>query len=308
MPVIVVGNLFAGGTGKTPLTVELARALAARGFRPGVVTRGYGRNSADVRPVDASARASDVGDEPLLMAQMLQAQGVPVVVGRDRVAACRILLSVHPRCDVIVSDDGLQHRRLARDFEIAVIDERGLGNGWLLPAGPLRDPPARLRQVSAVVCHGAVPAVRVHSPRFEMHSRLVDVRSLADPTRAITLHGLVEEQHRGSLRILAAAGIGAPERFFSMLRAAGLDIEELPLPDHYDFTRNPFLGRKFDIALITVKDAVKCRAVSALATDGRMCVVSLQASVDAGLVDLIESRLAQRAPTQHEPAHGSKVA
>lgn len=308
VPVVVVGNLYVGGTGKTPLTIEIARALIARGHRPGIVARGYGTGGAGVRVVETNARASEVGDEPLLMAQSLQKQGIAVVVGRDRVAACRVLLSVHPKCDVIVADDGLQHRRLARDFEIAVLDERGLGNGWLLPAGPLRDPPSRLKDVSAVVCHGVVPPVRVYSPRFEMASRLVDARSLADPSRAIGLDGLVEEQRRGSLRILAAAGIGAPERFFSMLRAAGLQIEELPLPDHYDYAINPFLGRQFDLALITAKDAVKCRAVSAIATDGRMCVVHLQATVDEGLLDLIETRLAARGPTRRETADGRTAA
>lgn len=307
VPVIVVGNLYVGGTGKTPLTLELVRALLLRGRRPGVVTRGYGAGGNDVRTVETHARATEVGDEPLLLAQALQGQGVPVVVGRDRVAACRILRSVHPRCDVIVADDGLQHHRLARDFEIALLDERGLGNGWLLPAGPLRDPPARLKEVAAVVCHGIVPPVRVYSPRYEMVSRLGDVRSLADPTRMISLEGLVQEQRRGQLKIIAAAGIGAPERFFGMLRAAGLDIEELPLPDHYDYAVNPFLGRKFDLALITAKDAVKCRAVSAIATDGRVCVVGLQATIDAGLIDLIEMRLASPA-AQHEAAHGSTTA
>jgi tetraacyldisaccharide 4'-kinase len=308
VPVVVVGNLYVGGTGKTPLTLELVRALAERGHRPGVVTRGYGAHSVDVRIVETNARAGDVGDEPLLMAQTLQGKGVPVVVGRDRVSACRILLSVHPRCDVIVADDGLQHRRLGRDFEIALIDERGLGNGLLLPAGPLRDPPSRLREVSAVVCHGVVPPVRVFSPRFEMQSRLGNVHSLADSTRAISLDGLVAEQQRGSLRILAAAGIGVPERFFAMLRAAGLAIEELSLPDHYDYAINPFLGRQFDLALITAKDAVKCRAVSAIATDGRMCVVHLQASVDARLIDLIETRLVPHVHREGAPVHGPSAA
>jgi len=308
VPVIVVGNLYVGGTGKTPLTLEIVRALVARGHRPGIVTGGYGTSGRDVRIVETNARASEVGDEPLLMAQSVQAIGVPVVVGRDRVAACRILLSVHPRCDIIVADDGLQHRRLARDFEIALFDERGLGNGWLLPAGPLRDPPDRLKDVSVVVCHGAVPAIRIYSPRYEMHTQLGDVRSLADPTRAITLEGLVTEQQRSSLRVIAAAGIGAPERFFAMLRHAGLDIVELSLPDHYDFAENPFLGRQFDLALITAKDAVKCRAVSSIATDGRMCMVQLRASVDAGLIDMIESRLNSPAHPQSEAIHGPTAA
>lgn len=308
VPVVVVGNLYVGGTGKTPLTIAIVRALTARGHRPGIVSRGYGASGRDVRIVESNARATEVGDEPLLMAQSVQMMGVPVVVGRDRIAACRILLSVHPKCDVIVSDDGLQHHRLARDFEVAVFDERGLGNGWMLPAGPLRDPPGRLTEVSAVVCHGAVPAIRIFSPRYEMQTRLGDVRSLADPTRAITLDGLVAEQRRSSLRIIAAAGIGVPERFFAMLRNAGLDIEELPLPDHYAFADNPFLGRQFDLALITEKDAVKCRSVSSIATDGRVCMVQLQASVDAGLIDMIESRLTSPVHPQNEPIHGPTAA
>ena len=288
VPIVVIGNLYVGGTGKTPLTIEVVRALAARGWRPGIVSRGYGTSRSDVRPVGPTAKPSEVGDEPVLMAQSL---GAPVVVGRDRVAACRILLSLNPGCNVIVTDDGLQHRRLARDIEIAVLDERGLGNGWLLPAGPLREPAARLGSVDAVVCNGAVPAVRIHSPRFEMRTAAGEVQSLADPSRSISLDGLREEQQRSGLRIVAAAGIGVPQRFFAMLCAVGLQIDELPLADHFDFASNPFAGRSFDVALITAKDAVKCRLVPALAADGRLCVVNLRASVDPGLIDLIESRI-----------------
>lgn len=308
VPVVVVGNLYVGGTGKTPLTLALVRALRARGHQPGVVTRGYRGAAGDVRIVEANARASEVGDEAVLMAEALRADGIPVVAGRDRVAACRILLSAHPKCDVIVADDGLQHRRLARDVEMVVLDERGLGNGWLLPAGPLREPPSRLRRVSAVVCHGRVPPVRVFSPRYEMRTRLGNVRALADPTRTISLDGLVEEQRRGNLRILAAAGIGAPQRFFAMLRDAGLQIEEMPLPDHYDFAVNPFIGRRFDLALITAKDAVKCRALSGLASDGRICVVDLSASVDAALINQIETALTARTQPHRETVHGSSAA
>lgn len=295
VPVVVVGNLYVGGTGKTPLTLEIVRALVSRGHKPGVVARGYGADKGDVRIVEANAKPAEVGDEPLLMAQALHSAGIPVVVGRDRVAACRILLSVHPRCDVIVADDGLQHRQLARDAEVVLLDERGLGNGWLLPAGPLRDPPRRLEGVTAVVCNGIVPPVRIFSPRFVLSSEPGNIRSLADPSRSISLAGLVDEQRRGNLHIVAAAGIGAPERFFSMLRDAGLEVDTLPLPDHYDFAENPFLGRQFDLALITEKDAVKCAQISALATDGRMCVVALRTSVDPGLVDLIEAKIAPSA-------------
>jgi tetraacyldisaccharide 4'-kinase len=307
-PVIVVGNLYVGGTGKTPLTLALAKLLAERGYRLGVVMRGYRGSATGARIVEAGSHPREVGDEPLLLAQALQGRGITVVVGRDRVAACHVLLSARPNCNLIITDDGLQHRRLARDVEIAVVDERGIGNGWLLPAGPLRDPPERLRTVSAVVCNGAAPAFRIYSPRFEMTGKPGRISSLADPTRATTIEALVLEQQRGSLRVLAAAGIGVPQRFFSMLRTHGLAIEELPLPDHFDFSDNPFKGRTFDIALITAKDAVKCGGLPSLATDGRICVVELQTAVDTRLADLIEDHIRSYRIRERRSEDGSETA
>lgn len=289
LPVIVVGNLYAGGTGKSPLVIELVRALRDRGWRPGVLSRGHGRHhGSDVRPVEAHSRAAEVGDEPLLIAQ---ATGAPVVVGADRVAAARVLRSLHPKCDVLICDDGLQHPRLARDLEIAVLHFRGLGNGWRLPAGPLRDPPRRLRTVDAVVLNGEVPPVRLYTPVFAMQSHLDEVYALADPSRRAPLSALVTEHRQQGTRIAAAAGIAAPERFFAMLRDAGLEFDAIALPDHYDFAANPFAGRPFDVALITEKDAVKCRQIPALRKDGRLCVVTLASRVDPALVDLIEARI-----------------
>ncbi|GAB4468658.1 MAG: tetraacyldisaccharide 4'-kinase [Burkholderiaceae bacterium] len=288
VPVVVVGNLYVGGTGKTPLVIEIVRALKARGWHPGVVARGYRAAVAPPREVDPRGAARDFGDEPLLMAQ---AAGVPVAVGRDRVAAAKLLRNLHPRVDVIVTDDGLQHRRLARDVEIAVIHYRGLGNGWLLPAGPLRDPPQRLQDVSAVVFHGDILPVRIYSPHFFMRTQLGTVYALKDPSRKIDLSELAREQRDKGVRLLAAAGTGTPDRFFAMLRAHGLQFEALPLPDHYDYADNPFANRRFDCALITEKDAVKCRDNPALAADGRLCVVPLQTTVHAALIDLIEQRI-----------------
>jgi tetraacyldisaccharide 4'-kinase len=303
LPVVVVGNLYAGGTGKTPLTIELVRALAARGWQPGVISRGYGRHGGSARPVDRQARADEVGDEPLLIAQ---ATGAPVVVGNDRVAAVRVLRSLHPACDLILCDDGLQHRRLARDFEIALLHFRGLGNGWLLPAGPLREPPSRLKQVDAVVLNGEVPPVRIYSPVFTMRTEAGDVYALKDPSHRAPLATLVDEQKAKAVRVVAAAGIAAPEKFFAMLRAAGLQFEEIALPDHYDFADNPFAGRVYDVALMTEKDAVKCRANNALAADGRLCVVGLCTHIDPALLELIEARIgAQRrheGPTADGPS------
>jgi len=156
VPVIVIGNLYVGGTGKTPLVIDLVRALRARGWSPGVVCRGYGGRSHEPALVSANADPALCGDEPLLIHYVT---GAPVAVGRDRVAAARLLLATHATCNVLLADDGLQHRRLARDVEIALLNSAGIGNGLLLPAGPLRDPPERLRQAFRVV--QAEPPVRV---------------------------------------------------------------------------------------------------------------------------------------------------
>lgn len=302
VPVVVVGNLYVGGTGKTPLVIEIVRALKARGWHPGIVARGYGVAVGEPREVNPRGAARDFGDEPLLMAN---AAGVPVAVGRDRVAAAKLLRNLHPRVDVIIADDGLQHRRLARDVEIAVIHYRGLGNGWLLPAGPLRDPPERLQDVSAVVFHGDILPVRIYSPHFFMRTQLGTVYALKDPSRRVELAELAREQRDKGVRLLAAAGIGMPDRFFAMLRAHGLQFDELPLPDHYDYAANPFANRRFDCALITEKDAVKCRDNPALAADGRICVVPLQATVHAALIDLIERHIRAAAPA--DEAHAGRA-
>jgi tetraacyldisaccharide 4'-kinase len=292
VPVVVVGNLYVGGTGKTPLTIELVRGLRARGYTPGIVSRGYGSTSAVPRAVDPHGAASEYGDEPLLLAQ---ATGAPVVVGHDRVAAGQLLLNLHPGVDLLIADDGLQHRRLARDVEIAVIHHRGFGNGWLLPAGPLRDPPARLQSVDAVVFNDQPdlprPTVRVYSPFFSLRTEPGAIYALKNTTMRASLVELVAEQQRGTMRVIAAAGIGSPERFFAMLRGAGLQFEALPLADHYPFIDNPFAGRPYDLVLITEKDAVKCRGNPVLAADGRICVVTLAARVDDGLFDLIVRKL-----------------
>jgi tetraacyldisaccharide 4'-kinase len=292
VPVVVIGNLYVGGTGKTPLAIELVRALRNRGRRPGIVSRGYGARNTAARAVDPRGSAAEFGDEPVLLAQ---AGGVPVVVGADRAQAGRLLLNLHPDVDVIVTDDGLQHLRLARDVEIAVIDSRGLGNGWLLPAGPLRDPPERLERVDAVVFHDQAgtprPAVRVHSPFFAMTSAAGPVVSLKDPSLRASLADVVREQASNGTRLLAAAGIGAPDRFFALLSAAGLRFEPLPLPDHYPYTDNPFAAHTFDLLLITEKDAVNCRTNRALRNDGRICVVTLQANIDEALADLVVRKI-----------------
>jgi tetraacyldisaccharide 4'-kinase len=287
-PVVVIGNLYVGGTGKTPLTIELVRALASRGWHPGVVSRGYGGAGAAAHLLRPEDTAREVGDEPLLIARATRA---PVVVARNRAAAAHLLRARHPECDVIVADDGLQHWPLARDMEIALLHYRGLGNGWLLPAGPLREPQGRLDEVDAIVCNGEVPAITASAARYWMRARLGKARPLRDGSAAKALGAIAAEQQHGHLRIVAAAGIGMPDRFFGMLRASGLAIEELPLADHFDFAQNPFAGLAADLILITEKDAVKCVANPALAGDARIWVVPLATEIDPRLVDAVVTRL-----------------
>ena len=303
VPVVVIGNLYVGGAGKTPLTIEVARALRDRGWSPGVVSRGYGADRALPRLVQPNGNATDYGDEPLLIAR---ATHLPVAVGTDRAAAARLLLNLHPHVNVIIADDGLQHRRLARDVEIAVVHEPGFGNGWMLPAGPLREPPRRLDGVDAVVLHGLTPPVRIYSPFFRMQTSITRAYSLKDPTRSIELGELAAEQRSHRQTYIAAAGVGHPERFFAMLRGFGLEFTVVPLNDHYDFAQNPFTNYRFDRALVTEKDAVKCATNPALANDARFHVVPLEAQLDAGLIDLIEARI-KPVPQKAESAQRAEI-
>ena len=276
VPVVVVGNIFIGGTGKTPLTIWLAQQLRAAGMTPGVISRGHGGASAPPREVLGTSRAQDVGDEPLLIAARA---GCPVVVGRKRVEAGRHLLDLHPDVDVLIADDGLQHYALARDVEIILFDGRGTGNGWTLPAGPLREAPSRRRDVTVVNAPEITPRLAAAVGGKPWQMRLVgDVAErLVDAHERVPLSAL-----RGK-RVLAAAGIGNPGRFFAMLRAAGLDVAELPLPDHHDFLDDPFRTVDADVILVTEKDAVKCRQLETINNDPRVWVVPVGAQIDAAL-------------------------
>lgn len=279
VPVIVVGNIFIGGTGKTPLTIWLAEALRAAGMRPGVISRGHGGEGSAPRAVTPQSDPREVGDEPLLIAARA---GCPVVVGRRRVEAGRALLAAHPEVDVLIADDGLQHLALGRDVEIVLFDGRGVGNGWLLPAGPLREPPSRRRDFTVVNAPDITPAL----------ARAVG----GEPWRMALAGDYAEPLHGGARlplaqlqgkRIVAAAGIGNPGRFFTMLRAAGLTVGELPLPDHHDFLDAPFEAVDAEIILITEKDAVKCRQIDNLKDDPRLWVVPVTAQLDARLAEQI---------------------
>ncbi|HLL09872.1 MAG TPA: tetraacyldisaccharide 4'-kinase [Rubrivivax sp.] len=250
LPVLVVGNWVAGGAGKTPTVIAVVQALLAAGRRPGVISRGYGRGSNEVRRVSNADDAKATGDEPLLISRRT---GVPVWVGADRVAAARALAEGNRDVDVIVSDDGLQHHRLAWTAALVVLDERGVGNGLLLPAGPLRERlPGHIPAGMHVLYTCGAPSTPVPGASASRH--LGDAWPLAawwaaDRTQACDLAVL-----RGR-PLLAAAGLAAPEKFFAMLDAAGLTIaRRLPLPDHHDYSSLPWPPDTADV-ITTEKDA-----------------------------------------------------
>lgn len=295
VPVVVVGNIYVGGTGKTPITIQLARELRAAGFTPGVISRGYGRNETAVRLVQHDSPASVVGDEPLLIAQSAQ---VPVAVGRDRIAAARQLIAQHPDVNVIISDDGLQHRRLARDVELAVIGARGLGNRWVLPAGPLRELPSRLDTVDAIILNATDEIVASRTPRFAATSQMGDAVRVANGNRR-SLDDLSHRIAEKEASVLMAAGIAAPERFFCMLAAHEIQGERLSLGDHFDFQSNPFADSSARYIFITAKDAVKVRQNPALAQDRRIWSVDLETELDPYLVQFVIERLYEAAERKH---------
>lgn len=262
-PVVVVGNLSVGGTGKTPLVLWLVAALRARGFKPGIVTRGYGGSVKQPRLIDAAADPVVVGDEPALLARRSAA---PVAVGRERARAAQLL--VDAGCDVIVSDDGLQHYALARDCEIAVVDgTRLFGNGRLLPAGPLRELPQRLAGVDAVIVNG--DSLRLGGALI-MHLAA---------QRAIAFQGGASRPLRefAATAVHAVAGIGNPQRFFSLLRAAGLTLQEHPLDDHARLAAGDICFTDRNPVLMTEKDAVKCAGLC----DERHWYVPVEAGFEA---------------------------
>ncbi|RZJ11358.1 MAG: tetraacyldisaccharide 4'-kinase [Rubrivivax sp.] len=251
VPVIVVGNWIVGGAGKTPTTLAVLDLLRTWGLKAGVISRGYGREGDGVHLVNGASTAREAGDEPLLI--HLRA-GVPVAVGRDRVNAARALLAAHPELEVLVSDDGLQHWRLPRALSLLVFDERGLGNGRVLPAGPLRQPPAALSAEQLVVYNASAPTTPL--PGFAAQRRLAGAVSLGgwwagDPATMDTLAAL--RQRTG---LVAAAGVARPQRFFNMLSDQGVSFEPLPLPDHADFKTLPWPADAAGV-LVTEKDAVK---------------------------------------------------
>ncbi len=283
VPVIVVGNLTVGGTGKTPLTVWLARQLRQRGLEVGLASRGYGRTEGGLRVVAAGSSWQQVGDEPLILHR---STGCMTVVGSDRVAAARTLAAHGAR--VILADDGLQHLRMRRDCEIVVVDgTRGFGNGRVLPAGPLRESAARARAADILVVNGGpgsgpvrgVPAeLAAAAPRMRLAA--AEARQLAGPGRAQPL-----EAFRGQ-PVHAVAGIGNPQRFFGDLRARGLEVIGHAFPDHYALAAADLAFGDGLAVLMTEKDAVKCGELA----DARLWYVPVEAAFsEADSLRLLES-------------------
>ncbi len=271
LPVIVIGNISVGGTGKTPLTLALAQQLVERDWHPLIVSRGYGGKSRQPLHVDANSTAQQAGDEPLLMARR---NICPVWVGRNRAATAHAATQTHPQCDVVLCDDGLQHYRLQRDVEIAVIDgARGFGNGFLLPAGPLREPVARLRTVDAVVVNGGdtLPG------QYAMHLSGELFYNLLDPVQT------ADAAHFHTTRNHAIAGIGHPQRYFQHLEKMGISFTPHAFPDHHPYSADDLAIENCDAILLTEKDAVKCTAFA----DTRYWVLRVDAQIDSTLIDLI---------------------
>lgn len=263
VPVIIVGNISVGGTGKTPLVAWLVKTLQQAGYRPGIISRGYGGQAQQwPQQVLPDSDPLLVGDEPVLLAQRC---GCPIVAAPDRLLAARQLLE-HSNCNILISDDGLQHYRLQRDIEIVVVDgARRFGNGYCLPAGPLREPVSRLRQVDFVVANGVAMS-------GEVAMQLVPGALVAlldgDKTAALSeLHG--QQVH-------AVAGIGNPARFFELLKQHGLSVIEHLFPDHHHFEVADLDFADELPVLMTEKDAVKCRRYA----DARMWYLPVEAQLD----------------------------
>jgi len=284
VPVIVVGNITAGGAGKTPLTLALVTGLQAAGYHPGIVSRGYGGSARRAMPVLPGSDPTVVGDEPLLLARR---SACPVWIGRQRVDAAQQMLAYHPEIDVLVTDDGLQHYALARDMEIVVVDAmRGFGNAWPLPAGPLREPIRRLGQASALVLNGPGQLTDpVPVPIFRMELQAALFHNLMHPERSLPVSDFIA-QTQGPVQ--AMAGIGHPQRFFDQLSRLGLDVVPHGFPDHHAFQASDLpQGR----VVMTEKDAVKIAPLAREKGFADYWYLSVDAQVEPGLNEMMLSLL-----------------
>ncbi|WP_312594037.1 tetraacyldisaccharide 4'-kinase [Comamonas terrigena] len=277
LPTIVVGNVIAGGAGKTPVTQAIVGHLQRSGWTPGIISRGYGRSTQDCRAVLPQSAPEDVGDEPLLLAR---STGVPVFVAPQRLDAARALRTAHPEVDILVCDDGLQHTALARDVEICVFHDGGIGNGWQLPAGPLREPWPR--PVDAVLHTGPAPGhTPASQPVFAMQRQLAPY-ALRSDGHQVPLAQLAERP------LHALAAVARPERFFAMLQDQGLQLAQAQaLPDHYNFESWQRPADPDALLICTEKDAVKLWPLQPDAL-----AVPLELDIPQAFFDLLDQRLA----------------
>ena len=300
VPLLVVGNLVAGGAGKTPTVMALVGLLREQGWSPGVISRGHGRRGATVQAVHRRSTAAEVGDEPLLIHLR---SGVPVVVGADRAAAAAALCAAHPTVDILVADDGLQHHSLQHDMAVLVFDDRGVGNGLRLPAGPLRQAlPRRVPPHTLVLYNAASPSTAL--PGLRGTRRLAGVLPLAawwqGQTPAADDGGDGGDGGWPALRgrrLLAAAGLARPEAFFAMLEAQGLQIDRLPLADHHPLVPKPWPADTAEL-IVTEKDAVKLPPDAVGQT--RVWVATLDFQLEPGFAAALRELCAPNKP-HHEP-------
>lgn len=290
VPVVVVGNITLGGTGKSPLVAWLGRWLSEHGWRPGIVSRGYG-GQAPGYPfcVRDDAEVAHAGDEPLMLAQQT---GLPVVVDPDRPRGARRLIDAG--CDILISDDGLQHLALGRDLELVVVDgQRGLGNGRCLPAGPLREPSSRLSRVDAVIVNGDT-ARELPIDGYRMHLQPSRWRHLIDGV----CYPVDKQPFSG--RVHALAGIGHPSRFFATLSSLGVEVDAHPLPDHHRFSASDLRFTDNRPVVMTAKDAVKCRPFA----NERCWALDVEACPEPAFVDWLGERLEALRSAEREEHDG----
>jgi tetraacyldisaccharide 4'-kinase len=289
-PVVVVGNFIVGGAGKTPVVRHLVDKLKAKGFKPGVISRGYGRSASDIGifspgQSDSASLASRIGDEPAWLAQALDC---PIAVGAERTAVLKALHDLHPEIDVVVSDDGMQHRALKRVFEIAVCDERGFGNGFLMPAGPLREPMRECNRVDAFVLTNGewdrrlLSEVSVRKPLYRAQLTFRDWRNVETGER---LEPAVGAQRWADKKVIAVAGLANPAKFFRLIDAQGITHETLVVPDHFQYP--PDFVQKLDaeVILTTGKDAVKWL------NDQRVWIAEVEFDIPDELINAVEDTI-----------------
>jgi tetraacyldisaccharide 4'-kinase len=317
VPLIIVGNLRVGGTGKTPTVLALAKALHMKGFHPGIISRGYEGQLQGVQEVSSASSPKDLGDEPCYMAQQLDQFNIPIFVCRDRTKTAKALLKAYPQVNVIISDDGLQHYALkrwparegGRDIELVVRDARAEGNGYLLPAGPLRELANRSRDYTLSITSSSARDSKLNlnldskapyiadAPNFSVTIRVKAAYQLFHPSNTMTLSEL---QQKNDLKVLATAGLGNPQKFFDLLSAHGLVFEALPLPDHYDFLDNPLNSKNADIIIMTEKDAVKCSQLDAYKNDERIWVLPIEIELPKDLIEMMVEVIQRPQPSSFD--------